>query len=179
VILASFTDYYLPMLSTITTLLALGTVYFARRERREEVADKRIDSFEQALRRVAHAVVDLADAAEHERRRRSGRAELFGGTTEMAIRAPLSVRIATLNLRAAIFALPTGGSRFPKCRVLVREAGWDVDPRFFVAALDEVGEAPKEIAERRATQGSPWSQGPIRGVRARRASATAGVGDPS
>jgi hypothetical protein len=179
VIVANFTGIYLPTLSTVGTLLALGTVYFARHDRRNEVADRWLDGFEQALRRVADGVVQVADAAEQERRRAHGGDEMIGGVkVPSGVRPATSVRVARMNLRAAIFALPTGGLSLPQCRVLIDQASWAVDPRIFEKALDEVGEAMNRIAQRRATDRSRRSSGLLRKLRVKRAFRRAKLGEP-
>ena len=59
--LASFTAIYLPTLATAGTLIALLTVYFARRDRREGMIHAGARRLEADLDRVALAVVGLLE----------------------------------------------------------------------------------------------------------------------
>ena len=66
-ITASFTSIYLPTLATVSTIVALGTVYLARSDRREERASAFLNKWVAGYERVESAVLDLVEVADQAR----------------------------------------------------------------------------------------------------------------
>jgi hypothetical protein len=173
--IASFTTIYLPTLATFGTLFALLTVYFARKDRREEVVDAWLDGFRRQQERVAEAVVELADVTRRDLiEKKEGNILWEPAGNGMS---PPVMRVPRMKLKAALAGLPSGGLTFPVCHALVTASQADVIANAD-AALDEVTESVNRLAQDSAKRRSSLSHGVIRKWRTRRAWRKRGVGDP-
>lgn len=158
--LASFSAYYLPALTTISTLAALGAVYFTRLDRSREVVDKWLAEFRVAQERVAEAVIELTDAARRDHFEKAGENVGWRPSGEGVI--PPVMRVPRMKLRAALALLPSAGLAFPKCAALAAGSQAEVI-RDGDAALDEVAASLNQLAQgsakaRSARSHSPWKK---------------------
>jgi len=135
-VLASFTSVYLPTLSTVATLLALLTVYFARKDRHAEVVDAWLTGFQRAQERVAEAVIELAQVARDDYFSKVNENPLWQPAGDGVL--PPAMRVPRMKLEAALAGLPTAGVTFPTCRSLLTASQADV-----IASADD---ALREVA---------------------------------
>jgi hypothetical protein len=88
---ASFASIYIPTLATVSTLIAAGTVYLARQDRREGASEQWVEGFQGSLDRLAECVIEVGDSHRRE---------------------PARIKLARAKLRAALARLPNAGLSF-------------------------------------------------------------------
>jgi hypothetical protein len=144
VLLASFTSVYLPTLSTAATLLALLTVYFARKDRHAEVVEGWLAGFQRTQERVAEQVIELAQVARDDYFSHAEKNPLWKPVEDGLL--PPSMRVPRMKLEAALAGLPTAGMAFPACRSLLTASQADVIANAD-DALQEVAASLNQLAQ--------------------------------
>jgi hypothetical protein len=105
VVLASFTSVYLPTLSTVTTIVALLTVYLARRDRSEEQRATWQRESRARLQELADALVNLIEVARSEHLRMAA-ANPLAKPDESKTQIPSVMVVPRMRLFAALAGVP-------------------------------------------------------------------------